>query len=32
MRLRYHNQPSIGPAAHTLAAARLDGASTADLI
>jgi hypothetical protein len=32
MRLRYHNQPSIGAAARMLAAPRLDGATTADLI
>ena len=32
MRLRYHNQPSIGSAARMLAAPRLDGATTADLI
>ena len=32
MRLRYHNQPPIGPAARMLAAPRLDGATTADLI
>jgi hypothetical protein len=32
MRLHYHNQPSIGSAVPTIARARLDGATTADLI
>lgn len=32
MRLRYHNQPSIGSAARTLVAPKLNDAATSDLI